>query len=396
MIAIRGCFFKSARFFGAACLLFILTHTVSAATLYIDPAQSELPRGDSRSYAVRIDVDEDECINAVDATISYSEVIRAVDVSRGDSILSLWLEDPVIDEANKTITFAGGIPNGYCGRIQGDPRLTNVIAEIIFRAPSFSIGRGDNNDARIVFEDQTRVFLNDGAGTEASLVTKNAQIALTDSLSSSVNDEWTEEVNADTRPPEAFSIELVQQEGVFGGKYFIVFNTTDKQSGIDHYEVMEEPLEESGLFRWGAVDAPWTETRSPYVLKDQNLRSTIRVRAIDKAGNERIATLVADESLRRNFIILDVVLVLVIVLLLGAIGFVIWRTLKKRKGISKSSDIEDVQIETPTGVEKQGDSNVEAKKVTSARKPRKKTTKKTTKKSTKTTTSTKKQTPKDQ
>ena len=61
---------------------------------------------------------------------------------------------------------------------------------------------------------------------------------------------------------------------------------------------MEEPLEDFYTFQWGRADAPWVEAESPYVLKDQSLNSTIRVKAIDKAGNETIAVLVPDPALR--------------------------------------------------------------------------------------------------
>ena len=64
------------------------------------------------------------------------------------------------------------------------------------------------------------------------------------------------------------------------------------------YEVMEEPLELRNLFMWGRADAPWKTVRSPYVLEDQSLSSTIRVRAIDKAGNEYVAVLVPDSASR--------------------------------------------------------------------------------------------------
>jgi cbb3-type cytochrome oxidase subunit 3 len=61
---------------------------------------------------------------------------------------------------------------------------------------------------------------------------------------------------------------------------------------------MEEPLSKFWAFEWGRGDAPWITARSPYPLEDQSLNSTIRVKAIDKAGNEYIATLVPDEELR--------------------------------------------------------------------------------------------------
>jgi hypothetical protein len=98
--------------------------------------------------------------------------------------------------------------------------------------------------------------------------------------------------------PSPFSIELVQDNNVFNGKYYIVFSTTDKQSGIDHYEVLEEPIRELSLFKWGAPNHAWVRVKNPYVLTDQRLQSVIRVKAVDKAGNERIATYAPTDTSR--------------------------------------------------------------------------------------------------
>jgi hypothetical protein len=97
----------------------------------MDPNVAEMKRGDTIKVSVRLDTDQDECVNTIDAVITYSENIQPIDTSRGSSILSMWVEVPTINREQHTITFAGGIPNGYCGRIVGDPRLTNNIIEIM-------------------------------------------------------------------------------------------------------------------------------------------------------------------------------------------------------------------------------------------------------------------------
>jgi hypothetical protein len=275
--------------------------TLSAATLYIDPGLVTLYRGDAYTASVRIMPDEQsgECINAVDAVISYPSNIQPVDVSIGRSILSVWVEAPVINRENRTITFAGGIPNGYCGRVQGDPSLTNNLVDIIFRSPGLQIGSTDEgNTAVISFTNETQVYLNDGQGTKAELVTLPSTVTLDRSAGAGIVDKWRDDVRADDQAPEEFSITLEKDSIAFAGKYFIVFSTSDKQTGISHYEVIEEPLAEKSLFKWGGSDAPWVRTESPYVLRDQTLSSTIRVKAFDKAGNEYIATLVPDPELR--------------------------------------------------------------------------------------------------
>jgi hypothetical protein len=273
-----------------------------AAALYIDPAMSELHRGDSVTMAVRLDVDEvaGECINAIDGVIHYSSNIEPVDVSIGDSILRVWVEEPKIDKVNRTITFAGGIPNGYCGRVAGDPRLTNVLTEIVFQLPGFAVGGNGDPVATISFSDESTAYLNDGLGTKVTPATYPAKISLDSKVGISIANPWHEEVKADNVPPEEFSISLQKDDTTFSGKYYIVFSTTDKQTGIDHYEVMEEPLTQFGAFQWGRADAPWIAVQQPpvYKLDDQSLNSIIRVKAIDKAGNEYIATLIPDEAMR--------------------------------------------------------------------------------------------------
>ncbi len=279
-------------------LLGISSHA-SAATLYLDPNQAELKRGDSIKISVRLDTSESECVNAIDGVISYSENIQPVDISRGNSIFSMWVQEPTINKENRTITFAGGIPNGYCGRIPGDPRLTNNIVDLVFQSPGMQVGSSESgNEVSIDFSPSTRVYLNDGFGTVASTSFLGAKIQLSREAGSEIINPWQETVQNDTVYPEKFSISLERTTNAFSNDYFITFNTTDKQSGIDHYEVIEEPLDSKNLFHWGAVDAPWVEAKSPYVLSDQSLNSTIRVRAIDKAGNEYIAVYIPEASQR--------------------------------------------------------------------------------------------------
>jgi len=336
------------------------TDTAAAATLYFDPSEGSINPGDTVVMSVRVTPDRDECVNAIDGVIEYDPQIQPVDISRGQSIMPLWVEEPTIDRANNRITFAGGIPNGYCGRIPGDPRLTNEVLKIVFQVPGTRISFGDESPTSTVrFSDLTVVYLNDGRGTLAPLRTNQAVLNVGTSPSEQVRNEWSTLVAADEQIPEEFSITLQRNDNIFSGKYFIVFNTTDKQTGIAFYEVMEEPLDEAGLFGWGAADAPWQRVRSPYVLKDQSLNSTIRVKAVDKAGNEYIATLVPEESLRSVSLITIieyVVIAIGCVTLIGLLGWltvigarVIRRTLKHRKhnmsSVAHESDTENEEDE---------------------------------------------------
>jgi hypothetical protein len=289
------------KFLGLAPLLLLMFFAVQveAATLYIDPGVATLNRGDAITAAVRIMPDQgaSECINAVDAVITYTDNIQPVDVSIGKSILNVWLEQPVINKEERTITFAGGIPNGYCGRVDGDPRLTNILAEIVFRSPGMMVGGSDDSEVKIEFTPETQALLNDGLGTRAPLITLPATFTLSKDPGSELRDDWRLSVQDDDFPPEEFSIELVRDDITYSGKNYIVFSTTDKQTGISHYEVMEEPVLQFSAFKWGGTGVPWIEVNSTqYVLEDQTLNSIIRVKAIDKAGNEYVATYIPDES----------------------------------------------------------------------------------------------------
>jgi len=293
--------------FSFGVLFFVLCSAeIEAATLYIDPGLVTLNRGDAVTASVRLMPDQvsGECINAVDAVISYPDNIQPIDYSIGRSIFSVWVENPTINKENRTITFAGGIPNGYCGRVEGDPSLTNILVDIVFRSPGFQVGglANDSDVAVIDFLPETQAYLNDGQGTRANLRTLGSTISLNKTAGAGgIVDDWREVVRIDNLPPEPFSILLERDDrGVnFNGNYYIVFSTTDKQTGISHYEVMEEPVSELGKFKWGGTDASWIRTDKPvYELKDQSLNSTIRVRAYDKAGNEYVATLLPAESLR--------------------------------------------------------------------------------------------------
>lgn len=327
----------------------LLPHAfVDAATLYLDPTSKEINRGDVITLAVRLDTDEGECINTIDAVISYSENIQPIDTSRGSSILSMWIEEPTINKKERTITFAGGIPNGYCGRIIGDPRLTNKVVELVFSSPGLQVGSTESgNIATIAFAEGTRVLLNDGFGTDASLRFFDSQITLNKNAGGSQVNEWSQLVVDDVIPPEKFSISLERTKNAFDNHYFIVFNTTDKQSGIDYYEVLEEPLDQFKLFSWGGVDAPWIRAKSPYELKDQSLNSTIMVRAYDKAGNEYVATLVPEESQRSisaaNKVMIALLITAGVVFVGAACVFVFF--LRRRKSLMSDDMDEEINYD---------------------------------------------------
>ena len=131
--------------------------TAGAATLYVNPTEGTYGLSDTFITDIRID-NQNECVNAIHVEVRYpTETLRAVDFSKGNSILSLWIEEPKIDTDKGIVTFSGGIPGEYCGRIPGDPVLSNVIGKIVF-----SVIGSENTSATVSILDTSSVYLNDG------------------------------------------------------------------------------------------------------------------------------------------------------------------------------------------------------------------------------------------
>ena len=155
----------------------------------------------------------------------------------------------------------------------GEPDL---LLKIIFRAKEVS---GNNISVKLEFAESSQVLLNDGFGTRAELTRKEAIFSIFPEKSEVSENEWSEEIIKDNIPPEPFEIEINHDPSILDGKYFITFLTTDKQTGLDYYEISETRSKKQ---------EDWKRGTSPYLLEDQSLRSIIKVRAKDKAGNERI------------------------------------------------------------------------------------------------------------
>jgi hypothetical protein len=277
--------------------LFLIPSLASASvSVFLDPAAVSVNPRDTFMVNIRVDTGG-ECINAVDGKIKFdNKVLKAVDFGRGQSLVSLWLSPPKIDQDAGVVSFAGGIPGGYCGRVSGDPGLTNILGKVVFAPVEGVLAPAST---RVEISNDSEILLNDGMGTKAETEYKGADIAIGGGTGTS--NAWLDEMRSDTTAPELFTIELDREPLAYDGKYFIAWSTTDKQSGIDHYEVLETNPWKFGFFEsmlFGAEKkAFWTRAESPYVLQDQNLRSKIFVKAVDKIGNERIAEFTPDTSL---------------------------------------------------------------------------------------------------
>ena len=348
------------------------------AILYLIPSSQELYLGETFLVEVRVDSQEDE-INTVLAELDFPNNLEIIDLSKGESILKLWPEEPSFSNKEGKIYFTGGIPGGFKGE--------GIIGKITFKANG--IGQ-----AIVNFKESSRVLLNDGEGTPASLIFLERNYLILEEpeglpkISSSThpdqnkwsksntlhlywdpvegteysyllshyplaeaneipdkpegklilvgdmeyssledgiyyfnlkqklpNENWSKKatfrVMIDATPPEEFELKIVPIEG----KNYLAFATTDKTSGVDHYEISETKRESQTSWEIGEI---------PYLLKDQNLRSVILVKAVDKAGNERIAKIIPPYKISWKEI-------LALASILIAIGLIVFWIIRKIK-----------------------------------------------------------------
>jgi hypothetical protein len=321
-------------------IFFLFPFITNASTLFFEPQDIEI--GNDSNFTIDLKIDVEDCVNVVEAYVGFDkEHFKLLDFMTGVSIVNLWIAQPQETDFEKInndgqIHFAGGIPGGYCGKIPGDPGQSNIVARLVFASKNIDGNIAEKITGDIKILDGTRVLLNDGLGSEdGGLRKSDAKVSISKSLIP--NDKaWQNELNADKIPPENFVIELYHGANIFDGKYNLVFNTTDKQSGVDYYEVLEirnnevvgekqkrNPLAYFGI---GEKMVGWKKAQTPYLLEDQDMRSVIKVRAVDKAGNERVVEYTPPESVMKKSLFFSWQLsVLAVISLLGLVIFIFFR-----------------------------------------------------------------------
>lgn len=136
----------------------------SADTLYLSPSSGTYSAG--KTFTVRVYVSSvAQSINAISGVVSYpQDKLQVISVSKNDSILTLWTEEPTYTNSSGKISFEGVVPNpGYIGS-------AGSILTINFKA----VGQGS---ATIKF-DSGSVLANDGSGTNILKNVGSAQFSL--------------------------------------------------------------------------------------------------------------------------------------------------------------------------------------------------------------------------
>lgn len=218
------------------------------ATLTLRAVPDHIGRGDL--VAVDVVVDTLRAVNVFSGEVSYSRNLEPVAVSDGSSIVSMWLERPTV----QSLTFSGLVPGGYVG--QG-----GMLFRILLRANE----AGEANVSIL----NPQLLQNDGQGSPEPLLQVPLRLVVAPQPVESFTDA------ADTEAPESFAPMLT----LLDGQSYLVFTATDKSSGIDHYEVGE-----SRFF----MPRTFARAESLYLLRDDT--TDVYVKAVDRAGNERMAS----------------------------------------------------------------------------------------------------------
>jgi len=267
-----------------------------AAKLFLNAKPADVGIGQQVQAQLLIDT-ENESVNAFEGRVTYShDLLELQEVRESNSIVSFWIEPPA--EQDSSIVFSGVTPGGYQG-------TSGILWTAVFKTKQAGTPDLEIKDAK--------ALLNDGMGTEASLTLEPFKLLIAEGATSEVH--VAAEI-IDYELPESFMPELARDQTVFDGKWFVVFATQDKKSGMDHFEITEV---RSGSPRH------WLMVESPYVLQDQELRSRIFIKAIDKAGNRRIVELAAQYPLSWYEEYWNWVILLIVGIIALWLGLRLWR-----------------------------------------------------------------------
>ncbi len=217
---------------------------------------------------VQISIDTTERVNAFRLALAYPlDTFEYAGWSDGASIVGAWITRPAAQ--NGTVLLEGAIPGGF----EGD---NGLLVTLVFRG----VRQGAN---QIQVMSDSRLYANDGNGSVIPFDTRPFRFRVVPS-GEGAPAPYTG-VFKDSTPPEQFTPLVARDESMFDGKWFAVFETQDKDSGIARYDIAESNFSCSVVSR-GA----WKEAQSPVVLSDQSRRSFVCIRATDREGNERVAS----------------------------------------------------------------------------------------------------------
>jgi hypothetical protein len=256
--------------------LFFCTSKVLAAEVRFNPAAVVVNSGDEFIVNVVLDAGGED-INTIEGSLQYPpDQMELVETRIASSIITFWIQEPKSGQVGR-IPFGGTIVGGFLG-------TGGKVFSAVFKTPKQELAQELKEQIKIV---DAKGFLNDGLGTLAQVSSR----AINVTVHNAPNESAVVVVSPikDTILPESFTPEVGQDPSLFDNRWFVAFSTEDKQSGIAYYEIQES----------GSItpdESKWQKATSPQVLQDQTRNSYIHVRAVDAAGNSRVAVVSPGEE----------------------------------------------------------------------------------------------------
>ena len=261
-----------------------------AATYSFGTSSAVVHMGEEIAVDVMVDPDGQN-INTVSATIDLPPNLSYVGQDDSSSIVGLWVDEPTYDPETDTFSFSGIIPGGFSGLIDpfaadGATKSGGTVIRLLFKGSSVGAGT--------LSYEAADAYLSDGLGTETAVDSKTLSLVI-DTIIGQALPPPTDDID----PPLPFTPILERDYLLDDGKYVAIFNTEDKGSGMDHYEIKEGK-------------SAWVLATSPYILKDQTVSGDVVIKAVDRAGNAEYETIPA----LRHFSFFDAGIILGVLLVL--------------------------------------------------------------------------------
>lgn len=286
------------------CLVFL--NSTFAATLTLSTPKTNLSIKEEFIVDILVNVDQGENLNAFDIILTTSPNLTFSRTEDGSSIVGLWIEKPAVD--NNVIHFSGIIPGGFTGLI--NPLISDPLQNKKPGAITRLIFYGNEAGQATLNITKKSILANNGIGTVLNINSNDLTLLIDETIFSN------EIPQKDITPPEHFVISLFKDPNLFEGKYVLLFETKDKESGIDYYEVKEP-------------NNDWKRAGSPYITSDQPPQDTIYVKAVDRAGNSIIEELISKIPISQKIIQPKTLQILIFIVFIILLFIIMMRLIKK-------------------------------------------------------------------
>lgn len=286
--------------------------SVHAAELNFSPPK--LIEETESTYAIDLNLDtQGDNINVLEASLNYSvQNFNLKNILTGDSIVNFWIKKP--ETQNNLIHFVGYIPAGYFGS-------KGKVITLVFQPKTEStiLDIGIINDKG----NPSRVFLNDPLATEKNIGANHYSFNLF-----SGREEMSTANIVDVEKPEPFIVTISQSSLLPINNVFVIFNTNDTGSGIDHYEMAQADLASDFS---NNKSLKWQIVESPVTLNISQAKRFLAIKAFDKSNNVELSVLDLKPSKTQALSQNPFTVSLILFIIIGTVSFSCYRRFKKNK-----------------------------------------------------------------